>query len=74
MEIDTYEGTINKRIGILLKLWEKRGYCEFGGYTNCKECATPYLLLKLIGEEILHGKMKRLTLEDWKEKLRGLKN
>ncbi len=56
-----------------IDLWEKQGYCEFGGKTNCKECATPYLLLKLINGEVLHGDIERLTLEDWKEKVNKLK-
>jgi len=53
-------------------LWEKQGYCEFGEHTNCKECATPYLLLKLITGEVLHGKMERLSLQDWKEKIKKI--
>ena len=52
-----------------LKLWEKQGHCEFGGYTKCEQCATPYLLLKLINGELLHGKMERLKLADWKKKV-----
>jgi hypothetical protein len=55
-----------------LKLWEEKGGCEFGGKTKCEECATPYLLLKFISGELLHGDMERLTLEDWKEKLSSL--
>jgi hypothetical protein len=27
-----------------LELWSKQGYCNFGGKTNCRNCATPYLL------------------------------
>jgi uncharacterized protein YuzB (UPF0349 family) len=57
-----------------IKLWEKQGHCEFGGHTNCKECATPYLLLKLINGEVLHGDMERLTLDDWKKKVEDIKN
>lgn len=57
-----------------LKLWEEKGYCEFGGKTKCEECGTPYLLLKLINNEVLHGKMNRLSLEDWKEKLKKVKS
>lgn len=57
-----------------LKLWEEKGFCEFGGKTLCEECAVPYLLLKLINGEVLHGKeMKRLTLKDWKNKLESIK-
>ncbi|MGV8168518.1 MAG: hypothetical protein ACP5N3_00510 [Candidatus Nanoarchaeia archaeon] len=53
--------------------WEERGGCTFGGKTRCEECAAPYLTLKLINGEILHGDMKRLTLQDWKEKLEEIK-
>ena len=56
-----------------LKLWEEKGHCGFGGYTKCEQCATPYLLLKLINGEVLHGKMERLTLEDWQKKLIEIK-
>ena len=63
-----------KEFEFCLELWEKQGYCEFGKHTNCEECASPYLLLKLITGEILHGKaMERLTLEDWKLKLNQIK-
>ena len=62
-----------KELDFCINLWQKNGHCEFGGYTKCEECAAPYLLLKLINGEVLHGKMKRLTLEDWKKKLSGLK-
>lgn len=57
-----------------LKLWEKQGYCEFGGYTKCEQCAAPYLLYKLITGKVLHGKMKRLSLNEWKKKLNELKD
>lgn len=50
-------------------LWEKQGYCEFGGHTKCEQCASPYILWKLSTGEVLHGKMERLTLNDWKKKL-----
>lgn len=56
-----------------LKLWKEQGYCEFGGYTKCNECASPYLMLKLINGEVLHGKeVKRLSLSDWENKLRSI--
>jgi hypothetical protein len=58
-----------KELNFCLKLWEKQGYCEFGGKTECKNCAVPYLLYKLISGDTLHGKTVRLSLEDWKEKL-----
>jgi hypothetical protein len=48
-----------------IKLWKEKGGCKFGGSTRCKQCGTPYLLLKLISGEILHGEnIKRLTLEN----------
>ena len=51
-----------------LDLWGKQGYCNFGGTTQCKACATPYLLYKLITNKILHDEnMQRLSLDDWKE-------
>lgn len=57
-----------------LEHWKKQGYCEFGGYTKCEQCAAPYLLYKLITKDVLHGKeTKRLTLEDWKQKLNEIK-
>ena len=56
-----------------LNLWENHEYCEFGRHTNCYECAAPYLLPKQITGEVLHGKMNRLTLEDWKKKLNEIK-
>jgi len=55
-----------------LDLWEKHGGCQFGGKTKCEECAVPYILLKFISGEILHGDMKRLTLEDWKVKVKEI--
>jgi len=52
-----------------INLWKEKGGCEFGGETKCENCAAPYLLLKLINGEILHGKnTKRLSLEDWEKK------
>lgn len=64
---------LKKELNFCLQLWQKQGFCEFGSKTNCKECATPYLLWKLISGEVLHGKeMKRLTLEDWKIKLKSI--
>jgi hypothetical protein len=58
-----------------LELWERRAFCKFGGHTNCEQCASPYLLWKLITGEGIHGdNLKRLTLEEWKEKLASLKS
>ena len=41
---------------------------SFGNKTKCEQCATPYLLYKFLLGNVLHGDMKRLTLDDWKEK------
>lgn len=62
-----------KELEFCLGLWEKQGYCEFGGYTKCEQCAAPYLLYKLTTGKVLHGKMERLTLDAWKKKLDELK-
>ena len=55
-----------------LQLWERQGYCKFGGHTKCEQCAAPYLTYKMITGKALHGKIKRLTLADWKEKLKEI--
>ncbi len=63
-----------KELEFCLQLWEKQGHCEFGSYNKCEQCAAPYLLLKLISGEVLHGKeIKRLSLKDWKKKLEIIK-
>lgn len=67
------EHKLVEELEFCLKLWEEKGHCEFGGHTKCEQCGTPYLLLKLIDGEVLHGKMKRLTLDDWKKKLKEIK-
>lgn len=64
---------LKEELQFCLELWEKQGYCEFGGYTQCEQCAVPYLLYKLITGKVLHGKMQRLTLSDWKKRLARLK-
>jgi len=48
-----------------LDLWQKQGHCTFGISTKCETCASPYLLYKLISNDIVHE--KRLSLEEWKE-------
>lgn len=60
---------LREELNFCLKLWKEQGYCEFGGHTECEQCAAPYLLWKLLTGEVLHGKMKRLTREDWKKRL-----
>lgn len=57
-----------------LKLWETKGSCTFGGQTKCQNCAVPYLLLKFISGEILHGDIQRLSLNDWKKKFNSICN
>lgn len=67
-------GTPIEELEFCLSLWEEKGFCRFGGKTNCIECGTPYILLKLVNGEALHGKeMKRLSLQDWKNKVKELK-
>lgn len=62
-----------EELNFCITLWEKEEGCTFGGKTECKKCAAPYLLLKLATGEVLHGKMKRFTLKDWKEKISKIK-
>lgn len=57
-----------------IKMWEEKGGCTFGGGNKCEDCAAPYLLLKFISGEVLHGDIKRLTFEEWKEKIEQIKN
>jgi len=54
-------------LALCLELWEKHGGFSFGGFTRCNQCAVPYLLLKLINGQVLHGDMKRLTIDEWKK-------
>lgn len=64
-----------KEMEFCLELWKKNGGCEFGGSTKCKDCATLYLLLKLINGEVLHGKnIKKMSLDDWEKRLKEIKN
>lgn len=62
-----------KELELCLDLWKQKGGCELGGCTRCSQCATPYLLLKLINGQIFHSNMKRLTLEEWQSKIKELK-
>lgn len=66
------KNTLKNELQFCLELWEKEWGCTFGWGTNCKECASPYLLLKLLTWEVLHGDMERLSLEKWKEKFKNL--
>ena len=64
-----------KELEFCLRLWEEKGGCAFGRFTKCEDCAAPYLLLKFISGEIIHGKdSKRLSLEEWKNKYQELKD
>ncbi len=57
-----------------LALWDKKGYCQFGKRTNCLDCAAPYILLKLINGEVIHGEeVRRLSLYEWQQKLEEVK-
>ncbi|MBU0661151.1 hypothetical protein KKG22_03140 [Patescibacteria group bacterium] len=59
---------LQEELNFCLNMWEEKGGCTFGGGTKCQECASPYLLWKLIAGEVLHGDMERLSLADWREK------
>ena len=67
------EKGLKEELGFCLELWEMEGGCTFGGGNNCEECAAPYVLLKLISGEVLHGEdMDRLSLDEWKKKVKNL--
>ena len=63
-----------KELKFCISLWEEKWYCEFWWHTKCVQCACPYLLLKFITWEVLHWKMNRLSIEDWKKKLNSIWN
>ncbi len=60
---------LKDELSFCLKLWKEKGGCTFGGETRCEQCAAPYLLLKMLTGEVLHGDIKRLTLEEWGKKI-----
>lgn len=62
-----------KELEFCLRLWQKDQGCSFWWWTKCEQCAVPYLLWKLLTWEVLHWDIKRLTLQDWKEKLKNIK-
>ena len=66
------KNNLKEELNFCLKLWKEKGGCTFGGKTKCEECGVPYFLLKMITGEVLHGDMKRLSLEDWKKKFNSL--
>lgn len=59
-------------LNFCLQLREKEGGCTFWWGRTCEQCAVPYLLWKLLTGEIIHGKIKRLTLEERKEKSKNI--
>ncbi|MCK4264945.1 hypothetical protein KAW80_01150 [Candidatus Babeliales bacterium] len=64
---------LKEELDFCIKTWGKQGFCSFGGHTKCEECATPYLMYKLLTNNLLHDKnMKRLSLHDWKELLAAI--
>jgi hypothetical protein len=70
MEKDSKKEFSLHELRMCLDLWEKQGYCEFGEKTMCEQCAAPYGFWKGLTGEVLHGRdMKRLFLQDWKERL-----
>jgi hypothetical protein len=58
-----------KELKYCINFWKEKGGCKFGGETKCENCASPYLLLKLISGEILEEK---ITLKNWENKLNQL--
>jgi hypothetical protein len=54
-----------------LDLWKKQGKCLFGGGTKCEECASPYLLYKMLTKKHLDSP-KRLDLKEWEALYREL--
>ena len=66
--------TYMHELDFCLDLWEEKWGCEFWWETKCDQCATPYLLLKLLTWEVLHEKeITRLSKEDWKKKVVEIK-
>jgi hypothetical protein len=63
---------IKKELNFCLELWEKKWGCNFWWWTKCNECATPYILLKILNWEILDWDIKRLNLNDWKKKYKTI--
>ena len=59
-------------LNFCIKLWEEKWWCSFWVETKCEQCATPYLLLKLINWEHLDN--VKLSLADWKEKFNKIKD
>lgn len=64
------KGHLIEELKFCLERWEKKGYCNFGGKRNCKDCGSPYLTYKMLTGEIIHDE---LNLKKWKEKLNEIK-
>ena len=58
--------SLKEELEFCLSLWEKQGFCKFGGQTKCEQCGTPYILYKLLTGKALHGDIRRLSLDEWK--------
>jgi hypothetical protein len=57
-----------------MKLWTEQEHCSFGEQTNCSDCGAPYVLWKMTTGQVIHGsEHKRLTLNNWKDKIHILK-
>ncbi len=54
-----------EELSFCLDLWARKKSCSFGGGTTCTECGAPYLLYKICTGNVLHGEMKRLSLDEW---------
>ncbi len=54
-----------------LERWEKEGCCDLeGDRKECSECGSPYLTYKMLtGKDI----NREISLKQWKEKLKELK-
>lgn len=64
--------TLLHELNFCLQLREKERGCTFWWRTKCEQCAVPYLLWKVLTGEIIHGDIKRLTLEERKEKSKNI--
>lgn len=63
-----------KELEFCLQHRETKWSCTFWWWTKCEQCGAPYLLWKFISREILHWDINRLSLHDWNQKLKELKN
>lgn len=56
-----------EELSFCLDLWKKKGSCSFSGGATCDTCGAPYLLYKLCTGHVLHGDIKRLSLQEWEK-------